>query len=134
MRQFFLIICGLLILSACRTAANYNAELNRWVGKPENDLIAEWGAPDSTFNLGRSGKIITYIKKSEEIIPPQYTFAGPDFTETLYAPFTYQEDFAPETISAEPGFVIKNACQTSFHVRDGIISSWQWRGNNCAAY
>lgn len=136
MRYIFLIFCGLLILSACRTAANYNAELNRWVGKPKSDLIAAWGAPNSTFKLGRSEQIITYVRKNEEIIPPQYTVETPDFNsmETLYAPFTYQEDFAPQTINAEPGFVIREICQTSFHIKNGRVQSWQWRGNDCAAY
>ncbi len=131
-------ISGILIyalLCACATSSNYNNKLNKMVGQPESALIALWGQPNSVFKLGNQEEIITYVRKNEEIIPPSYTIYNPDFNsmDTLYSPFSYQEDFALPT-SVEPGYVINNICQTSFHIKNGIIQSWQWRGNNCVSF
>lgn len=135
MRILFVLGC-FLTLSGCQTTKGYNAELNRWVGKPESTLIQAWGEPGSVFKLGQTEQIITYTKKDKVIIPPQYTFYNPDFNsmDTLYAPFTYEEDFAPAPMYATDGYEVTNICQTSFHIKDGIIQSWQWKGNDCVAY
>jgi hypothetical protein len=123
------------LLASCETTTAYNNKLNKWVGKSESDLIAAWGEPDSVFKLGQSQQIITYVKNSEVIIPAEETLYNPDFnsTDTLYAPFSYQEDFALP-ISTSDGYVVDNICQTSFHIKDGIVQSWQWKGNDCVAY
>lgn len=126
-----LIITLLWIASACATTEKYNAELNGWIGKKEVALLETWGKPSSIFKLGQQEQIVTYVHQDNEIIPAESMMYTPDFNNgyTLYAPFSYAEDFA----DWPPAFVVKNICQTSFHIKNGIIQSWQWRGNACQA-
>ena len=125
----------IFLLFACETVGNYNANLNRWVGKPEKNLIYVWGEPNSIFKLGQNEEIITYIKKDRVIVPPQITMYDPDFNnvDTLYAPFSYDEDFTLP-LSESNGYIVNNICRTSFHIKDGIVQSWQWKGNDCVAF
>lgn len=126
----FLILFYLVLVCACATTGKYNAELNRWIGKKEIALLEIWGKPSSVFNLGQREQIITYVHHNKEVVPAENLQYTPDFNNaaTLYAPFSYEEDFA----IWPPIFVVENTCQTSFHIRNGIVQSWQWRGD-CVA-
>src|SRR5574344_1384475 len=121
-----------LSLTVCQTVGNYNAQLNTLVGQTEDYLIDEWGEPGKVQTINPNEQIFTYTKQNEVIIPAQYSYYYPDFNgmETLYAPFTYQQDFAPNPFETTDGYEVKDICQTSFHIKNGIVESWQWKGNN----
>ena len=53
------VVIGML-LSACTTGST----MKSWVGAPERELIASWGAPDRTVKLPDGAKLDTWITKS----------------------------------------------------------------------
>ncbi len=51
---------ALAVFSACAT----RALMNNWVGKPESQLLAAWGAPDKHAALADGGKTDTWVTQS----------------------------------------------------------------------
>lgn len=47
-----------LLFSACTTTASV---MKSWVGKPENQVLARWGAPDRQVALADGGKVDTWV-------------------------------------------------------------------------
>jgi len=56
-----LIGLAMAILAGCVTTANYEAMLKTWVGRSEDELIKDWGAPSSVFQ-GASSKYYMYVR------------------------------------------------------------------------
>ena len=50
-------ILVLTLLVGCRSPGKAMAS---WVGKPEAQLIASWGAPDSSMRLDDGSKVLTW--------------------------------------------------------------------------
>ena len=50
-------LVGLIGLSGCTTTATKMAS---WVGRPEAELLSQWGAPDSSTDLPNGTKIYTW--------------------------------------------------------------------------
>ena len=129
--KVFLAIC--LLLCGCKSATEYNAKLNKWVGKSQYELLNAWGKPNGIFKLGQKDKIITYTRENTDFQRYGSSIYNPDFNDmnTAYMPFSYNEDFATENVSYHSGYIKNSVCQTSFYIKDGVVSSCQWRGNNC---
>ena len=53
---FYLIILG---LGGC---ASYDKMIPSWVGKPEAEIIKQWGRPDTTNTFSNGEKIHTWIQ------------------------------------------------------------------------
>lgn len=55
-KLIFSISLLLVLLSGCAptapTASSYDAVLNSWLGKPENELISRWGPPINVYESG----------------------------------------------------------------------------------
>ena len=49
------------IVAGCATTANYESLLNGWVGRSEDELVRDWGAPSSVFQTS-SSKYYTYVR------------------------------------------------------------------------
>lgn len=126
---FALIVTFLLF--ACANNLNYENKLNDFVGQDENVLISEWGKPTSQKILSDQEKIMTYIKINDWYVPTEYYFINDDWgvSDPIYNPYFNEYNFAPysELVDTE----VENICQTSFWIKDGIITSYKWRGNNC---
>ena len=53
---------AMMIVAGCiATTGNYEALLKGWVGRSEDELLREWGAPASVFQ-NSSSKYYTYVK------------------------------------------------------------------------
>ena len=57
-RLFLILVLGLLV--GCATTANYEKEVNNWLGRHKNDLIAEWGIPKGELDMGNGRTLIEY--------------------------------------------------------------------------
>jgi hypothetical protein len=44
----------------------YEAELNRWIGRPENDLINRWGVPARSQLLSGGGQVLEYERRQDK--------------------------------------------------------------------
>ena len=82
----FLMILSLLLL-ACATSEKYDAKLNQFVGKSEENLVMSWGRPSAIKIINDNTKVYTYTKIDEFYFPSEY--------------YLYNEEFEPDdTISA----------------------------------
>ncbi|MDQ2762256.1 MAG: hypothetical protein M3Y22_01805 [Pseudomonadota bacterium] len=108
-----LALLGLLACCSNRLAAR-QAELSRWVGQPETELVGIMGAPTRSYDSGGM-KFLTYEESRVEIVPACPYF-GP-------GPFWYGGGFPPT--------VTNLVCDTTFTVAGGIVRAFSLRGNAC---
>ena len=77
-----LIIC-LTVLSGCATQEKFEAQLNKYKGVPENEIIAKFGTPDRSYETG-DAKYITFYKDKENPIDCEMTFKVKDGVVTYW--------------------------------------------------
>lgn len=121
--RHLLTLGAVLLLAGCATGAKYEAALNSYVGKPELDLVRNWGAPAQTYETGGS-KFLVYSSKRTLVFPgtsPMYT--------TSYSGY---QAYTTEIGGTKPTS-IPMSCETTFEVVDGKVSAWTYRGNDCTS-
>ncbi len=100
------VLTGTLLLSACNASvANYQAELQAWVGQSAQSLESSWGAPASMVQSG-AAQIYTYTQSDGAYVSGGY-WRG--WATPLY-------------------------CSTSFTVQNGVVTGAQFVGNECRSY
>ena len=60
------IIMLLLIIVGCFATTNPDKIGQSWVGSNESNIIAKWGAPDSTAELKDGTKVLTWKRKWDD--------------------------------------------------------------------
>jgi hypothetical protein len=106
MRLYKLIaLIAFLVISGCASVANYQAELQTWVGQSEQNLEANWGNP-SSITLSGNLRLITYVKNDGVYVSGGY------WGRT----------------------VVPLYCTTIFSVENGVVIRAQFQGNECTAY
>lgn len=55
--------------------AKENALFNQWIGHTKNQLIRQWGVPDSSQPDGRRGEVLIYKERTDmqSVMEEQYT-------------------------------------------------------------
>jgi hypothetical protein len=48
-------------LAVCLGACTTKSAMNSWIGRPESQLLASWGAPDKTASFPDGGKVDTWV-------------------------------------------------------------------------
>ena len=132
--KIYFTILLLIFLFGCATPEKYDAELAGWVGKSEASLINKWGKPSARKINADGSEVITYTKTDNTYVPSEFYLYNPYSLQgdvSVYAPFDGDYAFTPygENLSYEPEYI----CQTSFIIRNKVISGWKWVGNNCIA-
>jgi hypothetical protein len=120
----YLLVMWLVLLCSCATQAKYQAVCNSWLGSSEESLISSWGIPNGGSYSTDSTKYLTYINSSNIVIPGQ----APTYQTTIYGNTAYTTQYggsAPTTVNFH--------CTTTFTVKDGVISNYSFRGNNCVS-
>lgn len=120
------------MLVACATPAKYDKMLQSWVGKNEAALEQSWGAPSGVKYLEDGEKVITYTKAEDVYVPSEFYVYNQGFEpseDVIYSPFVNDYDFSPFTQTF--GYEVENYCQTSFYIKNGTITGWKWKGNDC---
>jgi hypothetical protein len=114
MRGIWLIALAGALAACTNGLAQRQAELTKWVGKPETDLIGLMGVPTRTYETGGM-KFLTYDDRQTEVIPgPPYFGPGPVW---------YSSGFPPSIVTWE--------CDTTFTVTGGVVRAFSLRGNAC---
>ncbi len=128
----FLLILTFLVL-ACATSEKYDKKLNDLVGKTEQDLVMAWGTPSAVKYVNDNTKIFTYTKINDFYFPSEYYLYNEEFEpdDTIYAPLMNEYNFMPYAELTDN--VVEAYCQTSFMIKENIISAWKWRGNDCVS-
>ena len=57
-RRHAAVLALVVLFGACATQKSV---MESWVGKPESDLLARWGAPDRTAEISNGGKVDTWV-------------------------------------------------------------------------
>ncbi|MEA2740417.1 MAG: hypothetical protein QOH05_3724 [Acetobacteraceae bacterium] len=117
MRRLCLLAWIMLAAGCSDGLAGRQAELARWVGRPEVDLVALMGAPNRSYETD-GVKFLTYEDRRVEIVPGS-PFYGPG----PFGPFGYGGGFPPTAMNL--------ACDTTFTVAGGIVRAFSLRGNAC---
>ena len=117
MNKLFLII---LLLSACQSSEEtFSEKLNVWVGNPPQTLVSSWGMPNNQTTVDEDTQIYTYVLQSSSgnntPYPDQFAYSA---TET-------------NNLGENPNIDSSYYCNISFVVRSGIISSYNFNGDNC---
>lgn len=94
-----------ILLAGCSTVANYQANLQAWVGQSEQALEASWGAPVSIVINGGT-RYLTYARNDGVYVQGGYW--GRTVTP-LY-------------------------CSTVFSIQNNIVVQAQFQGNECTSY
>jgi hypothetical protein len=125
-----------LILAACETAEGYRQQMTGWQGRPGDDLLIEWGPPDSKATLSDGREMWQYEKSfvSES--------AGYYRDETRQATRTFTDKDGKqrsETISEtypvwQPPTTTRSFCATRFVLSTARrIEQVSFDGNACVA-
>jgi hypothetical protein len=99
------ILFASIVLVGCSTVANYQENLQTWVGQSEQALEAGWGVPSSIL-IGGTTRFVTYAKNDGVYVQGGYW--GRTVTP-LY-------------------------CSTIFSIQNNIVVQAQFQGNECTAY
>lgn len=104
-RFIALIISTVIVLTGCESVANYQANLQAWVGQSEQNLEASWGPPSSIV-LSGDFRLISYIRNDGAFIQGGYW----------------------------AGRVMPLYCSTTFTIQNNIVIQAQFVGNECQSY
>ncbi len=120
-----------LLLLACANTQTYDNKLKQWVGQSEASLISAWGRPSMRQYINANESVITYTRVQDWYMPSEYYFYNDGWGEenVLLDPIMGEAQMGPEAIITDNQ--VQEVCQTKFWIKDGIITSWQWRGNGC---
>ncbi len=117
MKKVFLLFV-VVFLSGCATQEKYAQMLSNYVGLSEEDLISRMGPPDSFYELNQQTKYLTYKRERNYYNPPSATthFWGNSAYTDFYG-----------------GYEEKLWCNTTFTLKNRIITDYRFEGNNCLA-
>lgn len=121
MNKLFSLICALLVLAGCATSANYQKNLNAWVGEDESALVAKWGKPNKTYEV--DGFTYLVYNTSGEASSPgintdsQSTVAGTSI-------FGGANGWIPS-------LTFWSTCQTTFEIQKGKVVTFEFKGADC---
>jgi len=93
------------VLVGCASVANYQAELQTWIGQSEQSLESAWGMPSSIAFNGDL-RLLTYFQSDGSYVTGGY------WNRTVTPLY----------------------CTTTFSVQNGIVIQAQFAGNECASY
>lgn len=107
---------ALLGLSACETAEGYRQEMSMWQGRMGDDLLVQWGPPDSRAQLSDGGEVWSYERSYVNETAGYYRDETRQVTRTLTDRDGKQRT---ETISEtfpvwEPPSTYRSECRTRF--------------------
>lgn len=113
----------LTLLAGCATTAKYEENLQGWIGKPEQDLVRAWGAPNSVYATGGI-KFLTYAKTRQGYVPGM----TPSYQTQVIG-----NTVVSTPVGGSPGHAYTRQCDTTFEVSAGVVSSYRFEGNACKA-
>lgn len=114
------IISGFL-LTACTTAADYQATLNTWMGHDITTLTNSWGYPTRSFQAPNGNTVYVWQGSSSITLPSNTTTTYQAIGNTVQANSTTTQ-----------GENLNFYCETMFEVNsDNRIIKWTYSGNRC---
>ena len=99
MYQIYNTITLMFLIVSCATdyASTIDANLNQWKGKPSDDLVSQWGAPQATYKLTDGTNIITYSNQSVTTRNYSYYYQPAPYDSISYTKFCKISFFVDKT-------------------------------------
>ena len=115
------IVVACIFLTGCATTAKYEAQVQKWIGATERQLVEDWGVPSRTHEMDGI-KFFEYKSNEIRLVGgyPSFYGMGPLGRGMWMG-------------GAMPPDVQKLTCVTTFELTDGIVTKVVIRGNNCMA-
>ncbi len=131
-------VCFILVLvfCGCATTAKYDAKLSTYVGATEEDIVANWGIPNKTYELDNGKKALEFLNRTVVEVGG-FTSVTP---YTTYQSGTingqeYRGSSTSYVIEKDPPRKQRLSCKTTFLLgKDGKVESFNRSGNNCVSY
>lgn len=132
-KTFFTLFSALVacvLLAACATEINtkHIARMESFIGRPEKEVIMEWGVPDKTYQLDNRTKVISYRQTS------YYNDGGSGFgVSTCAGSFPGSGIGYGGCIDPlpRPTRTYEYSCEYSFNIVEGKAVGWFQNGNSC---
>lgn len=122
-----LVLCLVILLSACASTGNYENTLQPWVGSSETNLYQNWGNPASEFYVTPDTKIVTYIQTENQPIDGNtQPYAGIEVDYQAIETPNYGEDLSNNDNN-------EYYCKTSFTITNGEVVDYNFNGDDCVA-
>jgi len=122
MRRFALM--ALLALSGCVSQAQFQKNMDSYIGYSESALIAGLGVPDATYAVG-ADKYLSYRRSASGVTPG----VAPTYQSTVIGNTVYSTPIggvAPRAYSVN--------CTVDFRLTGGVVKSYRYEGNGCFDY
>jgi len=119
MRKSYLLLVFLLL--GCATTAGYEKKLASFNGATELELVRAWGPPQQTYETD-GFKFLTYSSSRVISVPGM----APNYTTTMTGNTAHTQ-----RVGGYGGMTASKSCQTTFELKDGIVVSSKWKGNDC---
>lgn len=110
--KLFALLAICIFLSACGIAKT-NQIMTSWVGKTQNELIGEWGAPDKVYEDG-SNKVLVYSETRHGSMPG--TAVAMPLGSGAYV------------VQGYGGGPTQYQAKRTFWIKDGVITKTAWKG------
>ena len=108
----FILILFIFIVVSCTSRKDHEANLNSWIGAKESVLIETWGTPSTHYKTDDGKKYLTWKNRSQAIIGGSYGYGTSYISPTL----------------------VTSNCDITMVLIDGLVSTWNYKGNNCYDY
>lgn len=134
MRYAIVLVCILVI--ACdtmqrpeRTSEGYKQILSTWLGSKSDQLVRQWGPPDSSFTYADGSSVLVYKTTRTE------TIGGTTYRERVEVDLPGTSEKGTVWIEkTTPIDTFHFYCNTTFEIDpQGRITSWEYEGNDCKA-
>lgn len=115
------ILLSLLLLAGCTYGGNagFTSSLNNWVGNTSETLVESWGEPYTQSQVDEDTIIYTYMLQSNSGQQDPYA------NQVVYSAIE------GENLGQNPDMNSVYYCQVSFVISNGLISSYNFNGDNC---
>lgn len=130
MKIIFICLLSSLILIGCATTSQYKTKLSTLVGQPEESLLAQWGKPTGRYKDENGDEVIAFIRSREVILPS--TSVAINSPGTSYSNSVGNSQLV-STSQGLPSETIKLNCLTKFILKNGVVTSSTFKGNDCKA-
>lgn len=126
-------ICLMTMLCSCATSQKYALKLDQDIGKTEQQILNEWGTPQEIQTKANGLKEITYVYKSEQVLPiTNYSYINEYMDEDeMFDAFTYGGNEIPDGNFL--GETIQEKCFTTFYLKNNTVISYKFKGNACVS-
>lgn len=134
--KFILIASIVAVLSGCATSQKYDKLLSGLIGKPEAQLLSDWGQPQESKDIGNGDRMLTYDQK-RTVQTGGYTLNSTNNYNTgrISSDFRSATGGSTRTLAMPtmPTRDITMSCITRFTIHQGLIQAFSWEGEDCVS-